>query len=136
MDLIDNIRNIPSLVGKIFFLLLLANCTNPTSENTQKSVLPNTPEAVSRQWQIHLDKNEIDQAAALSTDLTKEWLMTNKALFLNDSQVYQTKFVQMNCITETNKATCHYTLSEAGELIEDYFLLKKIEGQWLSLIHI
>ena len=108
---------------------MILNNTAPAAETT--SVLPNTPETVSKQWQAHLDKNEIDQAALLSTELTKEWLAENKELFLNDSQVYQTNFVKMNCVVAGEKATCNYTILEEGELIEDIFLLKKMNNQWL-----
>ncbi len=94
-------------------------------------LLPNTPEMVSKQWQAHLDKNELTQATLLSTELTKEWLVENKELLLNDSQVYQTNFVKMDCVVEAEKAICNYTILEEGELIEDFFLLKKVKGQWL-----
>ena len=116
---------------KLLLLLFLFSCNTNSSNQVEKVPLPNTPETVSKQWQVHLDKNEIEKAAALSTTATKEWLAENKALFLNDAQVYQTNFVKMNCITEGEKATCTYTILEAGELIEDFFLLQKINGQWL-----
>ena len=116
---------------KLLFLLFLFSCNTNSSNQVEKVPLPNTPESVSKQWQIHLDKNEIEKAAVLSTTATKEWLAENKALFLNDSQVYQTNFVKMDCITEGKKATCTYTILEAGELIDDFFLLQKINGQWL-----
>lgn len=116
----------------LLLLTLLISCNNnsPTKEENKIS-LPNTPETVSKQWQTHLDKNEIDQAALLSTELTKEWLAENKELFLNDSQIYQTNFVKMDCVEAGKKATCNYTILEEGELIEDFFLLKKINNQWL-----
>lgn len=115
------------VVGFIMFLL---NCSNePSVQN--KEALPNTPETVSKQWQFHLDNNEIEKMAALSTPTTKEWLTENKDIFLTDNQVYKTVFVKMNCQTEEDKATCTYTINEEGELIEDVFLLKKIAGQWL-----
>lgn len=124
--------NIAQLAIMLFLLTLLISCNNNSPANEAKKIpLPNTPETVSKQWQSHLDKNEIAQASALSTPLTKAWLAENEELFLNDSHVYQTKFVKMNCIIEGETATCTYTILEEGELIEDYFLLKKINGQWL-----
>jgi len=115
----------------IGLILCLLSCNNAPSTSKESTLLPNTPETVSKQWQVHLDKNEIEKAMALSTTLTKEWLAENKELFLNDAQVYQTNFVNMECLTEGEKATCTYTILEEGELIEDFFLLKKINGQWL-----
>jgi len=118
-------------VTSMLLLLLFISCNNSPASQEEKIILPNTPETVSKQWQVHLDKNEIEEAAALSTTLTKEWLAENKELFLNDPQLYQTKFVKMNCTTEGEKAICNYTILEEGELIEDFFLLKKVDGQWL-----
>ena len=112
-------------------VLFLQSCNNTPSNQAEKNLLPNTPETVSKQWQIYLDNNEIEKAATLSTILTQAWLAENKELFLNDSQVYQTNFVKMSCIEEGIKATCTYTILEEGEFIEDFFLLKKIDGQWL-----
>ena len=38
----------------------------------------------------------------------------------------------MNCTTEGEKKLFgNYTILEEGELIEDFFLLKKVDGQWL-----
>ncbi|MFK7978436.1 MAG: hypothetical protein AB8G86_00520 [Saprospiraceae bacterium] len=112
-------------------MFIIFSCNNTAPKPKVKDALPNTPETVSKQWQVYLDKNEIEKAAALSTTSTQEWLAENKELFLNDSQVYQTNFVKMNCATEGTKATCTYTILEEGELIEDFFLLQKINGQWL-----
>lgn len=115
----------------MLLLLLFISCNNTPASQEEKNPLPNTPETVSKQWQVHLDKNEIEQATALSTTLTKEWLAENKELFLNDPQLYQTQFVKMNCTIEGETAICIYTILEEGELIEDFFLLKKLDGQWL-----
>ena len=117
----------------IIYLLCLSLCLscNIDSTQTQNSKLPNTPETVSKQWQLHLDQNEIEKAIALSTTNTKEWLAENKEIFLNDNQIYQTQFVKMNCQIKGDQATCKYTIKEEGELFEDFFLLKKIKGQWL-----
>ncbi len=122
-------QNINHLIP-IVFVLLLINCSNEPSNSTNES-LPNTPETVSKQWQLYLDNNEIEKVATLSTTTTREWLTENKALLLSDTQVYKTEFVKMNCDSTGNKATCKYTIKEEGELIEDVFLLKKVGGQWL-----
>lgn len=110
--------------------VLLISCSNEPSVQ-QKDPLPNTPETVSKKWQLLLDNNEIEKVAELSTDNTKEWLKENKELFLSDTQVYKTQFVKMDCQEKDNQATCLYIIKEEGELIEDFFLLKKIDGQWL-----
>lgn len=110
--------------------IILFSCGNEPSTQ-QVEPLPNTPETVSKKWQFLLDNNEIEKVAELSTENTKKWLKENKALFLSDTQTYKTQFVKMDCQTEKDKATCTYIIKEENELIEDVFLLKKIEGQWL-----
>ena len=112
------------------FLGFLMSCNNnpPTQE---QETLPNTPETVSKKWQFYLDNNQLDKVALLSTSSTKEWLEENRELFLNDHQVYKTQFIKMKCQTNGNQATCNFTIKEEGELIDDYFLLKKVAGQWL-----
>lgn len=110
--------------------IILFSCGNEPSTQ-QVEPLPNTPEAVSKKWQFLLDNNEIEKVAELSTENTKKWLKENKALFLSDTQTYKTQFVKMDCQAEKDKAICTYIIKEENELIEDVFLLKKIEGQWL-----
>ncbi|MEM1122263.1 MAG: hypothetical protein AAGJ18_17590 [Bacteroidota bacterium] len=113
----------------IVFLLLISCGSEP---NTQQSkALPNTPETVSKQWQYLLDNNEIEKVAQLSTDNTKAWLRENTALFLSDDQIYKTEFIQMDCHEEGDQAACIFIIKEEGELIEDIFLLKRVDGQWL-----
>lgn len=124
---------ITQLINRLISITLviqLISCSNDQKPSGNES-LPNTPETVCKQWQSYLDNNEIEKVATLSTTITKEWLTENKELFLNDTQVYKTEFVKMDCDSMGNKATCIYTIKEEGELIEDIFLLKKVAGQWL-----
>ncbi len=118
------------LFSIITFFVFLISCSNEPSVQ-QKEALPNTPETVSKKWQLLLDNNEIEKVAELSTDNTKGWLKENKELFLSDTQVYKTQFVKMDCQEEGEQATCIYLIKEEGEFIEDFFSLKKIDGQWL-----
>lgn len=123
-------RNIHLLLA-ISFMLLITNCSNESNSSTTNEPLPNTPETVSKKWQSYLDNNEIEKVATLSTAATKEWLTENKEIFLSDKQIYNTKFIKMDCQTKGDRAACIYTIKEEGELIEDVFLLKKVGGQWL-----
>ena len=115
----------------VLFHLLLLGCTSKSDHQPAKSVLPNTPESVSKQWQFYLDNNEIEKVATLSTERTKAWLEENKVIFLSDNQSYKTNFVQMECSVSKDTAICNFTILEEGELIDDYFILKKENGQWL-----
>lgn len=123
-----------SLLGKVtlsVFILILFSCSNEPTTQQEEETLPNTPETVSKKWQLLLDNNEIEKVAALSTEKTKAWLKENKELFLSDTQIYKTQFVKMDCQEEDDKATCIYIIKEEGEFIEDFFLLKRTQGQWL-----
>jgi len=85
------IQNLHRLLA-IILIFILINCSNESSSSTTKEPLPNTPETVSKQWQFHLDNNEIEKVATLSTKTTKEWLTENKEIFLTDNQVYKTVY--------------------------------------------
>lgn len=116
----------PILLG-----LLCVNCNNKAEDKKRPKQPLDTPQAVCQQWQYHLDNNEIEAAIRLSTPATKEWLEENKLLFLSDNQIYLTQFLKMNCDLEEDKAICHFTIREEGEIIDDYYILKRINGQWL-----
>ena len=113
----------------VFFCLLIGCSNEPATQQTE--LLPNTPETVSKQWQHLLDNNQIEKVAQLSTENTKAWLKENTDLFLSDNQVYKTEFIQMDCREEGDQAECIFIIKEEGELIQDIFLLKKVDGQWL-----
>jgi hypothetical protein len=114
----------------LLFVFFLSFCNNPSTKQPAEK-LPNTPETVSRKWQTYLDHNELEKVAALSTSNMQGWLAENKAILLADSHVYRTHFLKMNCKETGDKATCYFLIREEGELIEDIFVLKKINGQWL-----
>ncbi len=123
--------NVPKIIfGYTFCLFFFHACSSETPKQ-QKKPLPNTPETVCKAWQDHLDSNEIEKAALLSTPNTRKWLEENKAIFLNDDQFYATNFLTMSCVEKAEKAICTYMIEEEGERIEDYFLLVKKDGQWL-----
>ncbi|MBP7272947.1 MAG: DUF4878 domain-containing protein [Saprospiraceae bacterium] len=99
---------------------------------------PNSPEQVVRQWQQHIDANQFDEAAALSSPATQTFIQSLKQLVTltadaNEAQVLShTEFKTLVCDTtaDTN-AVCVYSLVEEGEVITDTFRLVKINGQWL-----
>ena len=117
-------------VGSILLLHLFGCQTNSVEEKTV--ALPNTPESVSKAWQYALDKNDLESVAILSTPSTLEWLDQNRDLFMADNQVYTTQFLKMDCqVSSDSIAICQFTMKAEGEIIEDFYALKKIENQWL-----
>ena len=111
-------------------LLIIYACQNEAPKQEAKP-LPNTPETVCKAWQSYLDSNQIEKVALLSTPNTKKWLEENKDIFLNDDEFFATHFLSMNCEEQEEKAICTFTIEEGGEVIEDYFVLIKKDGQWL-----
>lgn len=117
----------------LFFvsLLLTVACNNPTSVKKKKP-LPNTPETVLRQWQQHVDKNEFEEARALSSPSTSEWLDVIASIIFEepDSAILMTQFDRMECITTGDSAICTYTIQEEEFLIDDTTKLVRMAGQW------
>ncbi|MCB9282775.1 MAG: hypothetical protein H6563_01765 [Lewinellaceae bacterium] len=93
-----------------------------------------SPESVVRQWQAHIDKNEFEQAKALSAPRTQDLISWMEALLSNmelDSVISETNFKELSCKENGDKAVCYYTLEEEGQLFYDSFLLVQLDGKWL-----
>lgn len=114
------------------FIFLSVSCANET--NQLNEALPNTPEAVVRSYQAYLDKNEFEKAKRLSTEAEKKRL---DAIFNiistepSDSTIFNTIFLEINCITNKNKALCACLVEDFEEKYRDTFHLLKLKGQWL-----
>lgn len=108
---------------------------------------PVSPQEVVLQWQEHMDKNEFEEAKALSTPNSKEIITDIEELLNMDNEpipVDTTKFISMVCTESAQTAVCRYTieidpdflefeemLSDEDGIIADSFLLKKIGDRWL-----
>jgi hypothetical protein len=113
------------------FLSILIACGNePKSSATE---IPNNPEAVVRQWQTLMDKNDIAQAKLLSSSNTQKWLEGIDAAFGGDTLHVKTEFVSMNCEETGDKAMCKCTSkqNDLNDVYEDIFYLVKENGKWL-----
>jgi hypothetical protein len=92
------------------------------------------PETVVRKWQSHIDRNEFQQAMALSTPRTIELLSWMEALLSEmdaESAITHTEFLDLNCTEKGNTAICHYALEDDGTRYRDSFLLVRSKGKWL-----
>lgn len=93
-----------------------------------------TPEEVVRQWQSHIDNNEFQEAVKLSAPRTVQLLSWMEALLADmdaDSAITHTELLDLTCKAEGDKAVCHYSLEDEGELYRDSFILVRIKGKWL-----
>jgi hypothetical protein len=113
------------------FLSILIACGNEPKSSAAET--PNNPEAVVRQWQTLMDKNDIAQAKLLSSSNTQKWLEGIDAAFGGDTLHVKTEFVSMNCEETGDKAMCKCTSkqNDLNDVYEDVFYLVKENGKWL-----
>ncbi len=115
----------------ISLLSVLMACANEPKNTT--TATPNNPEAVVRQWQTLMDKNDIVNAKLLSSMSTQKWLEGIDAAFGGDTLHVTTEFVSINCEETDNKAMCKCTSkqNDLNDVYEDVFYLVKENGKWL-----
>jgi hypothetical protein len=115
----------------IGFLSILIACANEPKNTV--TAIPNNPEAVVRQWQMLMDKNDIVNAKLLSSTSTQKWLEGIDAAFGGDTLHVTTEFVSMNCEETGDKAICKCTSkqNDLNDVYEDVFYLVKENGKWL-----
>ena len=106
-------------------------CTEPGT-STRANQLPNTPEEVVRQWQLHVDKNEFEAARMLSTNSAIEWLDMISAIISeeNEEDIILTEFQQMKCSEKGDTARCYFNTIEEGLVIPDSMRVVKVGPQW------
>ncbi len=95
---------------------------------------PETPEAVVRKWQAHIDNNEFQKAKELSAPRTVEFLNWMEVLLSeveSDSVITHTELLGLTCRENGERAVCHYSLEDAGEIYRDSFILVRVKGRWL-----
>jgi len=117
-------------------LLIVTNfglfaCTEPGTPGNTKQ-LPNTPEEVVRQWQLHVDKNEFEAASKLSTSSAIEWLDMISTIISeeNEEDIILTEFQQMKCTEKGDTARCYFNTIEEGLVIPDSMRVVKVGPQW------
>ncbi len=116
---------------QMLLLLLLAFCFQ-TCKQTPEVVA--TPEEVARKWQALVDKNQFKEARELSTKRAKDMIdLIESMLFEGDDEAAlgATKFLEMECKEQGEKAICRYIIQEEGERIVDSFRLVKKSKKWL-----
>lgn len=96
---------------------------------------PMNPEKVARKWQESMDKNQFDQARALSTENAKEIVnMIERLIEVDQGEedwLVETVFKEMTCQENKDNAICRCLIEEDGEVFQDSFILVKVEGKWL-----
>ena len=112
-------------------LSIFAACANEPKHSI--ATIANNPEAVVRQWQALMDKNDIVNAKLLSSNNTQKWLEGIDAAFGGDTLHVKTEFVSMSCEETGDKAVCKCSSkqNDLNDVYEDIFYLVKENGKWL-----
>jgi len=90
-----------------------------------------TPEAVAEQYLKHLAKGDLDKAAKLGTDDTKQLLAMLGGLMGDQKPEEEGEVKDVKCDVDEDgeTAVCTYCCNDQGE--SDKLDLKKVKGKWL-----
>ena len=117
--------------------ILLFSCQDEPKDadaDTLMAPLPNTPEAVVKEYQACIDSNRFERAALLSTPDGKDMLTMLAEIMAGDppdSSIVNTQILSMNCTTVADTARCQCQLKDEYEEYQSLFKLIRMEGQWL-----
>jgi hypothetical protein len=116
------------VVPLLLLVLVLLGCESDPPAEQQ------TPEEVLKTYQGLVDKNQLEEAKALSTPAGKEWLNELAEIIASeqpDSTIFQTKFLSVNCQGQGDTLFCQCLLEDQYERYKSDYTLVKIEEQWL-----
>jgi hypothetical protein len=93
-----------------------------------------SPEEVLRQYQAHIDQNEFEAAAKLSTPANQAWLSDLAAIISAEEQegesVLYTKFINIATNGSGDTLLLDCTLQDQYEIYSAVFRLVRLNGQW------
>lgn len=111
----------------ILLLFVLSGCNRDESK-------PEKPEDVLKQYQAYIDKNQFEEARALSTPAGQQWLTELEAIISNeqsDSTVLDTRFLSLTCEGPGDTLKCSCVMKDQYERYTAEYRLVRLEGQWL-----
>ena len=109
-------------------LILGACAIDTTTEN-----YPDTPEAVVRAYQDHLDKNEFEEVKKYSTKKEQDRIDEIAPIILEeiaDSTIFITTFINIDCMETEKQAICDCLIENFDEQYTDVFVMILVNGQW------
>ena len=93
---------------------------------------PLTPDEVVRQWQRHIDRNEFDEARALSTSQARIFVDEVDQLTTADTLgIVETQLLNLTCQTMGDSAVCRYEFEFDGVREKGQVTLRRVKNQWL-----
>ncbi|MEM0992950.1 MAG: hypothetical protein AAGI49_07920 [Bacteroidota bacterium] len=114
-----------------FCAFLLCSCEEDSASGSE--AYPDTPEAVVRIYQAHLDKNEFEQVKMYSTAKEQARIDEIAPIILeevSDSTIFTTTFIRIDCKKAQRQAICDCVIENFDEQYEDTFVLALENGQW------
>ncbi|MCO6476089.1 MAG: hypothetical protein J5I94_05670 [Phaeodactylibacter sp.] len=115
-----------SLFYMVAILFALTSCKQEESAREK-------PEEVLKQYQAYIDKNQFEEARALSTPAGQQWLAELEAIISNeqaDSTVLDTKFLSLSCGGTGDTLSCACVLEDQYERYTAKYRLVRLDGQW------
>ncbi len=122
-----------NVAGCLLVLAQVLFACQPESGEATNNV-DQSPEEVLRAYQSHYDRNEFDEAKALSTPAEQERLDELAEIIAmeeSDSTVLETVFEQLNCSVRGDTAMCRCTLRDQYEQYKANFQLVRTPNGWL-----
>lgn len=95
---------------------------------------PQTPEQVFRNWQIHMDRNQFDEAAQWSTAETLEWITFIRTMVDaagGEENTVTTSIEEVRCRESGDTSICLYAQAAGDSLRLDSVRLVRQEGIWM-----
>lgn len=123
----------PYLPGCLLAIATVLFACQPEPDKLAESV-NQSPEEVLRAYQRYYDRNQFQEAKALSTPAEQERLDELAeiiAMEVSDSTVLETVFEELNCSARGDTATCLCTLRDQYEQYQANFQLVRTESGWL-----
>jgi len=121
------------LPGCLLVLVIVLFSCQPDSRESFDSV-NQSPEEVLRAYQGYYDRNQFDEAKALSTPAEQERLDELAeiiAMEVSDSTVLETVFEDLDCSVQRDTARCICTLRDQYEQYQANFQLVRTQAGWL-----